>query len=167
MANDLPPLPKTFVGSAILQLLAGAVALNAGIISLIWGCMLGYIATGIWVGSVAVITSIIGVLTAVYRTRAWLISYLSLSALCSLLAVVLSSIEMSAFYEERETCATFYSYGPCDGQCKMVHEFNVGAGCVELFAAVGAMALCVQGLWTIMMTHTPYKKMVNQLPVNI
>ena len=52
MANDLPPLPKTFVGCAILQLLAGAVALNAGTISLIWGCMLGYIATGIWVGSV-------------------------------------------------------------------------------------------------------------------
>ena len=52
MSSDLPPLPKSFVGCAILQLVAGVVALNAGILALTWGCTLGYIATGIWVGSV-------------------------------------------------------------------------------------------------------------------
>ncbi|XP_072038039.1 uncharacterized protein [Amphiura filiformis] len=156
MASDLPPLPKTFVGSAILQLVAGAVALNAGSLALIWGCTNGYIATGIWVGSVVFITSIIGILTAVYRERSWVISYLSLSLLGALLGLTLVAIELSALWTDLQ-CRDYPI--TCDTQCIRVHEFNIGSGAVEIFGAFGAVVLCLKNLWELAQ-GVPYSKLV-------
>ncbi|XP_071810677.1 uncharacterized protein [Apostichopus japonicus] len=130
---------KGILYTSIFQIILGSVAITFGSFSLERFCELGYIAQGIWTGSVIVLAGIFGIIAYCKESKGWIETYMWTSAVSILVAAALVTLETVAYTFTYIDCTV--PIRECDETCLNYHRYLMATGEFLQAACIGAVVV--------------------------
>lgn len=153
---------KGILVASVFQIVIGSAAVALGSLSLTRGCELSWIAQGIWVGSVIILTGIFGTIAYSKETNGWTDTYLWTSAISVLLSAALVTLETVAYTFTYLDCTV--PTRPCDDTCLSYHQYLMASGEFLQAVSIGAVVLAAKTLRKPSdSVGVPYKKLITDV----